>query len=212
MVERARHAPTRCAGGPGPRPSGALNGGDHPVLPGATCDLGIPDQPLAVGHHDALLGPRCLGLRPAVSPGWTSTRPRPSVQGCSSTMPPGWSSARPQRSAMDVTIYHGVTLGGTSLERGKRHPTIGDRVTIGAGAKVLGPFTVGHDSRIGANAVVVKPVPRTPWWSGCPGRSSCAAIPAPSPPPRPGSDTDAGPARGQHPVAADPGRGTGGRQ
>ena len=50
----------------------------------------------------------------------------------------------------DVTIYHGVTLGGTSLDRGKRHPTIGDRVTIGAGAKVLGPITVGADSRIGA--------------------------------------------------------------
>ncbi len=59
----------------------------------------------------------------------------------------------------DVTIYHGVTLGGSSLRRGKRHPTIGDRVTIGAGAKVLGPITVGHDSRIGANAVVVKAVP-----------------------------------------------------
>ena len=57
----------------------------------------------------------------------------------------------------DVTIYQGVTLGGTSLEQGKRHPSVGDRVTIGAGAKVLGPVTIGHDSRIGANAVVVVP-------------------------------------------------------
>jgi serine O-acetyltransferase len=70
----------------------------------------------------------------------------------------------------DVTIYHGVTLGGTSLERGKRHPTIGDRVTIGAGAKVLGPITVGHDSRIGANAVVVKAVPPDSVVVGVPGQ------------------------------------------
>jgi serine O-acetyltransferase len=55
----------------------------------------------------------------------------------------------------NVTIYQGVTLGGTSRARGKRHPSVGDRVTIGAGAKVLGPVTIGHDSRIGANAVVV---------------------------------------------------------
>ncbi len=70
----------------------------------------------------------------------------------------------------DVTIYHGVTLGGSSLERGKRHPTVGDRVTIGAGAKVLGPITVGHDSRIGANAVVVKPVPPDSVVVGVPGQ------------------------------------------
>ena len=58
----------------------------------------------------------------------------------------------------DVTIYHGVTLGGTNLNPGKRHPTIGDRVTIGAGAKVLGNLTVGADSRIGANSVLVRSV------------------------------------------------------
>jgi serine O-acetyltransferase len=69
----------------------------------------------------------------------------------------------------DVTIYHGVTLGGTSRDRGKRHPTVGDRVTIGAGAKVLGPITIGHDSRIGANAVVVKPVPPDSVVVGVPG-------------------------------------------
>ena len=55
----------------------------------------------------------------------------------------------------DVMLYHGVTLGGRSLEKVKRHPTIGDRVTIGAGAKVLGPVEIGADSAIGANAVVV---------------------------------------------------------
>ncbi len=69
----------------------------------------------------------------------------------------------------DVTIYQGVTLGGTSLDRGKRHPTVGDRVTIGAGAKVLGPITIGHGSRIGANAVVVKPVPPDSVVVGVPG-------------------------------------------
>ncbi|CAG0947815.1 serine O-acetyltransferase [Anaerolineae bacterium] len=58
----------------------------------------------------------------------------------------------------DVTLYHGVTLGGTSLNKGKRHPTLEDRVVVGAGAKVLGAITIGADSRIGANAVVVKSV------------------------------------------------------
>ncbi|MCI7552277.1 MAG: serine O-acetyltransferase [Actinomycetaceae bacterium] len=59
----------------------------------------------------------------------------------------------------DVTIYHGTTLGGTSLHQGKRHPTVGDRVVIGSGAKVLGAITIGDDVAIGANAVVVKDVP-----------------------------------------------------
>jgi serine O-acetyltransferase len=70
----------------------------------------------------------------------------------------------------DVTIYHGVTLGGTSLEPGARHPTIGDRVTIGAGAKVLGNLEVGHDSRIGANAVLVRTVPDNSVVVGVPGQ------------------------------------------
>src|SRR5512142_72066 len=69
-----------------------------------------------------------------------------------------------------VTLYHGVTLGGTSLEKGKRHPTIGDRVTIGTGAKVLGAITIGADSRIGANAVVVKSVPPNSVVVGVPGQ------------------------------------------
>ena len=70
----------------------------------------------------------------------------------------------------DVTLYHGVTLGGTSLSKGKRHPTIGDRVTIGAGAKVLGNISIGSDSRIGANAVVVKSVPENSVVVGVPGQ------------------------------------------
>jgi len=70
----------------------------------------------------------------------------------------------------DVTIYQGVTLGGTSLEHGTRHPTIGNRVTIGAGAKILGPITIGDDSRIGANAVVVKSAPPNSVVMGVPGQ------------------------------------------
>ena len=59
----------------------------------------------------------------------------------------------------DVVIFHGVTLGGVAMTPGKRHPTVGDHVMIGAGAKVLGPITVGTGVKIGANAVVVKDVP-----------------------------------------------------
>lgn len=61
----------------------------------------------------------------------------------------------------DVLIYHGVTLGGTGHNRGKRHPTVGDRVILGAGAKVLGNIELGHDSAVGSNAVVVHSAP--PW-------------------------------------------------
>lgn len=70
----------------------------------------------------------------------------------------------------DVVLFHGTTLGGRSMTRGKRHPTIGDRVVIGAGAKVLGPITVGEDAQIGANAVVVKDVPAGAVAVGVPGR------------------------------------------
>jgi serine O-acetyltransferase len=69
----------------------------------------------------------------------------------------------------DVTLYQGATLGGTSIERGKRHPTLGDGVVVGAGAKVLGAITVGDGSRVGANAVVVKPVPPFAVVVGVPG-------------------------------------------
>jgi len=70
----------------------------------------------------------------------------------------------------DVTLYHGVTLGGTSWEKGKRHPTLGNGVVIGAGAKVLGPITVGDNARVGSNAVVVKNVPAGATVIGIPGR------------------------------------------
>ena len=70
----------------------------------------------------------------------------------------------------DVLLYQGVTLGGTGLEKGKRHPTIGNNVVVGAGAKVLGNITIGDNSYIGANAVVIKDVPPNSTVVGVPGR------------------------------------------
>lgn len=70
----------------------------------------------------------------------------------------------------NVTLYQGVTLGGTGKERGKRHPTIGNDVVIGAGAKILGNITVGENVQVGANAVVVKDVPPNSTVVGVPGR------------------------------------------
>jgi serine O-acetyltransferase len=77
----------------------------------------------------------------------------------------------------DVTLYHGVTLGGTSLQKGKRHPTLGDRVVVGAGAKILGPIAIGSDTRIGANAVVVKSVPANSVVVGVPGQNIARSNP-----------------------------------
>lgn len=70
----------------------------------------------------------------------------------------------------NVTIYHGVTLGGRSLEKTKRHPTVGDNVVIGAGAAILGPVLIGDRARIGAGSVVVKDVPPNSVVVGVPGR------------------------------------------
>ncbi len=77
----------------------------------------------------------------------------------------------------DVTLYHGVTLGGTSLQKGKRHPTLGDRVVVGAGAKILGAITIGADTRIGANAVVVRSVPANSVVVGVPGQNIARSKP-----------------------------------
>ena len=70
----------------------------------------------------------------------------------------------------DVTMYHGVTLGGTSWSPGKRHPTVQDGVLIGAGAKILGPITIGRGVRIGANSVVIEDVPPGMTVVGIPGK------------------------------------------
>ena len=79
----------------------------------------------------------------------------------------------------DVTLYQGVTLGGTGFETGKRHPTVQDNVTIGSGAKLLGPIEIGHGAKIGANSVVVHDVPanstlRPSMRTGCPGTPTTA--------------------------------------
>ena len=70
----------------------------------------------------------------------------------------------------DVTLYHGVTLGGTSWKEGKRHPTLGNGVIVGAGAKILGPIHIGDNAKIGSNAVVVKDVPAGATAAGIPAR------------------------------------------
>ena len=70
----------------------------------------------------------------------------------------------------DVTLYHGVTLGGTSWKEGKRHPTLGSGVVVGAGAKILGPINIGKGAKIGSNAVVVKDVPANSTAAGIPAR------------------------------------------
>ena len=70
----------------------------------------------------------------------------------------------------DCTLYHGVTLGGTSWNPGKRHPTLGNGVVVGAGAKILGPIVIGDGAKIGSNAVVVKPVPAGATAIGIPAR------------------------------------------
>jgi serine O-acetyltransferase len=70
----------------------------------------------------------------------------------------------------NVLIYQGVTLGGTSLDKGKRHPTLGDNVVIGAGAKVLGPITIGEGARVGASSVVINSVESRQVVVGIPAR------------------------------------------
>ena len=69
-----------------------------------------------------------------------------------------------------ITIYHGTTLGGTGKEKGKRHPTVGNNVVIGAGAKILGNISIGSNSKIGANSVVINDVPEGATVVGIPGR------------------------------------------
>ena len=70
----------------------------------------------------------------------------------------------------NVTIYQGVTLGGVSIKKGKRHPTIGNNVIIGAGSKILGPLEIGDNSKIGANSVVINDIPSNSTVVGIPGK------------------------------------------
>ncbi|KGM98096.1 serine acetyltransferase [Clostridium novyi A str. 4552] len=70
----------------------------------------------------------------------------------------------------NVTLYHGVTLGGTGKDKGKRHPTVGNNILIGSGAKILGPINIGDNSKVGANSVVLKDVPKGSTVVGIPGK------------------------------------------
>ncbi|MBF0214261.1 MAG: serine O-acetyltransferase [Magnetococcales bacterium] len=97
----------------------------------------------------------------------------------------------------DVTLYHGVTLGGTSWNAGKRHPTLENGVVVGAGAKILGPITIGSNARVGSNAVVVSDVPADTTVVGVPGR-----LVMPKFKPAPANDTFS--SYGQNGVMVDP--------
>ena len=94
----------------------------------------------------------------------------------------------------NVTIYQGVTLGGTGKEKGKRHPTVGNNVSIGSGAKLLGNITIGENCRIGAGSVVLRNVPENATVVGVPAMKSAHDVPSsPSPPapsPRPVSQPE----------------------
>ena len=81
----------------------------------------------------------------------------------------------------DCTLYHGVTLGGTSWNKGKRHPTLGKGVVVGAGAKILGPIEIGDNARVGSNSVIVRSVPNDATVVGIPGRIANAERTKPSP-------------------------------
>ena len=70
----------------------------------------------------------------------------------------------------NVLLYHGVTLGGTGKEKGKRHPTLGNNIVVGAGAKILGPITIGNNCKVGANSVVLKNIPAGSTVVGIPGK------------------------------------------
>ncbi len=100
----------------------------------------------------------------------------------------------------DVTLYHGVTFGGTSWRKGKRHPTLGKGCVVGAGAKILGPVVLGDYVKVGANSVVIGHVPTASTVVGIPAKVvQVAAIPSPQPPwHRPGPSSDSGPGGRSH--------------
>ncbi len=107
----------------------------------------------------------------------------------------------------DVTLYHGVTLGGVSWQAGKRHPTLEDGVLVGAGAKILGPITVARGARIGANSVVIDDVPPSVTVVGIPGRivrNTCERTAARRRPHRSRTSFDAGPCRRRNRFAFGP--------
>ena len=103
-----------------------------------------------------------------------------SARACSSTTAPGVVIGETAEIGDNVTLYQGVTLGGTGFATGKRHPTVQDNVTIGSGAKLLGPITIGHGAKIGANSVVITDVPPNSTVVGNPGHPGARRRPAAS--------------------------------
>ena len=152
--------------------------GGHPLLPGRACRVGPPDQPLAVELHRARLAARAFAELTRILTGVEIHPGAVLGAGLFIDHATGVVIGETAEVGDDVTIFHGVTLGGTGADTGKRHPTVGDRVTIGAGAKVLGPIKIGDDSRIGANAVVVKEVPSGAVVVGVPGQVVSRRSPA----------------------------------
>ena len=108
----------------------------------------------------------------ACSPASRSIRGLTSGPACSSTTAWGVVIGETSVIGRDVTLFQGVTLGGTGSRQGKRHPTLGDNVVVGAGAKILGNTTIGANVTVGANAVVVRDVPPDATVVGVPGRIS----------------------------------------
>ena len=161
-------------------PAARTRAGSGALLPGRARAVGAPGQPLAVAARRARLPARALAAFTRVLTGVDIHPAAVLGPGLFIDHAIGVVIGETAEVGADVTIYHGVTLGGTSLDTGKRHPTVGDRVTIGAGAKVLGPVTIGHDSRIGANAVVVKPVPPDSVVVGVPGQVIDRSRPRPA--------------------------------
>ncbi len=124
--------------------------------------------------------------RRAPSPASRSTRPRTSAEGLFIDHGAGVVIGETAEIGDNVTLYQGVTLGGTGFATGKRHPTVQDNVTIGSGAKLLGPITIGHGAKIGANSVVITDVPaeldrrRQPRPSGAGRRSGASRARTPT--------------------------------
>ncbi len=129
-----------------------------------------PLQPLAMAKELQMVGTDAIDLFPLAdrhrNPPWRVHR----ATLFSSTTAWGVVIGETARVGDNVTLYQGVTLGGTSWNKGKRHPTLEDGVIVGAGAKILGPFTVGAGAKIGSNAVVTKEVPAGATVVGIPGK------------------------------------------
>ena len=139
-----RHAPGRPRGRPAPRPRGPVARRGRPGLPGRARGVGVPaGAPDVAAARPAAAGTPGLPARAGVHRHRDPPRGASRAVGCSSTT--AWASSIGETAEVgdDVVLFHGSTLGGKSMRHGKRHPTLGDGVVVGAGAKILGPVWVG---------------------------------------------------------------------